>query len=107
MDASDCHVLLVCAHCQIECEDNSNSIVIDISKRPVCETVPTGVHVSTGVTLEYFNLTEGYYRVSNKSNIVLECYQPAACVGGVDSTNYCANGYEGPCELSMRDIHHA
>ena len=107
LGASDCRVELVCARCQIDCDDIPSSIEIDESETPVCETVPTGVHVSRGVTLEDFNLTEGYYRVSNKSKTVLECYQPVACIGGIDSTNYCANGYEGPCELSMRDIHHA
>lgn len=69
---------------------------------PVCDAVPTGARSAeeAGTTLETLELEPGYYRTSNTSHNVLECFQEAACKGGTNATNngYCAQGYAGPCE---------
>lgn len=58
-----------------------------------------GVKVSEtgGTTLSTLDLEKGYYRTSADSKNVLKCLREEACVGGVDSSNYCASGYQGPC----------
>ena len=43
--------------------------------------------MSASVKLADFNLTEKYYGVSSDSETILECYEPNACVRGVNSTN--------------------
>lgn len=63
---------------------------------------------STGTTLASLQLAEGYYRTSNESHVVLECYRKDSCIGGLDPTTYCATGYEGPCECNADErIHNA
>ncbi|CAN0179302.1 unnamed protein product, partial [Ectocarpus sp. 12 AP-2014] len=51
-----------------------------------------------GTTLETLELEPGYYRISNTSHTVRECFQESACKGGTDASHdgYCAAGYEGP-----------
>lgn len=69
---------------------------------PICDEVPAGARSvgDGGTTLETLELEPGYYRTSNKSHNVLECFREAACEGGIDATDdgYCADGYSGPCE---------
>ena len=56
-----------------------------------------------GTTLYDFKLAKGYWRTSNISIDVLECSQPS-CQGGVDTSIYCAPGYEGPlCSICQED----
>lgn len=81
------------------CDTDLVNVQVGGDKPPTCKEIPMGVRPSSGVTtIETFDLEEGYYRVSSKSSIVLQCYQDDACVGGTDASNYCANGYRGPCE---------
>lgn len=85
------------------CDSDLVHVKIGGGKPPTCETIPVGVRPSSSVsTIETFDLEEGYYRVSNESSIVLQCYQEEACVGGTNASNYCATGYRGPCESSDR-----
>ena len=51
-------------------------------------------------TLETLRLEPGYWRSSNRSRDIRECYEADACVGGVQ--DLCASGYEGPCECTSR-----
>lgn len=106
-DSSEtCRFNVVCAHCSTGCGNTPTSVDIDNATEPVCTELPQGVQPSSSsVTLAEFNLMAGYYRVSNDSRNVLECYQADACEGGVDATNYCAAGYEGPCECKSRNDH--
>lgn len=61
-------------------------------------------------TLASLTLYSGYWRTSNVSADVRECYNSEACVGGTAETcgdvycegGYCAEGYVGPCELYFR-----
>ena len=67
---------------------------------PVCVVVPEGVNTTgnSGMTLERLDLISGFFRTSNKSREVLECYREEACRGGSTAGSYCAEGYAGPCE---------
>lgn len=102
-DAGACRFLAVCARCSTDCKGESSGVVVaDPAAVPVCDEVPTGARSAEdgGTTLETLELEPGYYRTSNKSHDVLECFQEAACKGGVDAADdgYCAEGYSGPCE---------
>ncbi|CAM9421055.1 unnamed protein product [Choristocarpus tenellus] len=61
-----------------------------------------GVDCSTpGATLKGLPLKDGYWRATTQSLVVRECVNSDSCVGGtlvVDSDEYCASGYLGPCE---------
>ena len=67
---------------------------------PLCEVVPEGGKTTgdPGITLETLDLMSGFYRTSNKSREVLECYREEAYLGGLNADTYCAEGYAGPCE---------
>ncbi|CAM9502513.1 unnamed protein product [Laminaria digitata] len=61
--------------------------------------LPDGANETiTGLTLETIDLLPGFYRISNTSVKVLECYQDKACTGGRVAGHYCAEGYKGPCK---------
>lgn len=66
---------------------------------PVCDVLPEGVDaLSSGTTVASLSLQQGYYRTSDKSRVVRECFNENACRGGTDVDSYCATGYKGPCE---------
>ena len=91
----------MCYRCSTSCEDQPDGVVVQRNNFiPICAEVPEGVDGSSkGVVLESLKLAEGYFRVSTLSHGVLECHQSKACKGGVDTGDYCAEGYQGPCEL--------
>ncbi len=108
-NAGACRFSAVCARCSTECKDESNGVIVaDPATVPVCDEVPVGARSAEdgGTTLETLELEPGYYRTSNKSHTVLECFQEAACKGGTDASNngYCADGYTGPCERKFRRV---
>ena len=81
----------------------TSAVVTDELHVPVCTDLPYGARENeTGITLETIILNVGYYRISNTSTDVRECYQKEACIGGYVVGGYCAAGYQGPCEC-MRD----
>ena len=56
---------------------------------------------SPGVTLASLPIREGYWRSSRESLTIHKCLCSEACVGATEVSNsddYCAEGYEGPCE---------
>lgn len=81
----------VCARCEADVDVDSISVCIDV---PSGTTAP-----SSGTTVSTLSLEKGYYRTSDTSLAILECYQEEACVGGSDAEHMCASGYEGPCEF--------
>ena len=89
----------MCSRCTDQCKA-PDSIDMDEATVPVCEVVPEGVNTTAdpGMTLETLNLMSGFYRTSNLSREVLECYREEACTGGSNIDRYCAKGYAGPCE---------
>ena len=55
----------------------------------------------SGVSLEELEIDKGYWRATNTSKSVLECYNTEACKGGKSGApGYCDTGYAvmGPCE---------
>lgn len=72
---------------------------INFGDEPVCADLPEGANaLSEGTTVRTLNVEKGYYRISADSINILECYNKDACVGGDTVGEYCAPGYEGPCE---------
>ena len=71
-----------------------------------CKEWPTGVNSSSeGTLVTTLELRGGYYRTSNTSHTVLECHRQDSCVGGPNASEYCSDGYKGPCEsYSQRDL---
>lgn len=66
---------------------------------PFCMGIPKGATTSDGgATVESLRLKLGYFRISNTSGEVLQCYRREACKGGTDMSNCCAEGYSGPCK---------
>ena len=49
-----------------------------------------------GATLGQLPVAAGFWRQSNQSRFVRPCFTAAACVGGSNSTQYCAVGHTGP-----------
>ena len=82
-----------------QCEDHTG-IDMDNTTVPVCSVVPEGVNTTgnAGMTLETLSLMPGFYRTSDKSRNISECYREEACMGGSTAGSYCAEGYAGPCE---------
>ena len=69
---------------------------------PSCIELPAGtIGLSSGTTVASLTLEAGYYRTSNESTVILECYRHEACIGGNKHGDYCAAGYGGPCEFKV------
>ena len=52
------------------------------------------------MSLEELDIDEGYWRATNTSKTILECYNTDACKGGkTGAQGYCDAGYAdtGPC----------
>lgn len=70
---------------------------------PVCEQLPPGVDaLFSGSTVADLSLQGGYYRTSNKSHTIYDCYNKKACKVGIATDDYCATGYNGPCKHAAR-----
>lgn len=98
-NSSDARFEVVCSRCP---DFGSSNVSIDSETHPVCADLPEGVRaLSSGATLSSFDLEEGYYRTSSESHVVIECFNEDACLGGRTAGEYCARGYEGPCEYDI------
>ena len=74
--------------------------LVQIDGLTLCAEAPPGTMApSSGTTVETLILEKGYYRSSNQSHNVWECYQTDACAGGVSIEGICAVGYAGPCKI--------
>lgn len=98
---SECRFQVVCNGCLSDCPESTDDISVDDPEAvPHCAALPEGVNEKgDGETVESLELKTGYYRVSNKSRDILECYRDEACEGGADVSAYCATGYTGACEV--------
>lgn len=71
-----------------------------------CTSIDDGEGVnctSPGATLLSLPIRRGYWRSGLDSLAVHKCGHRFACIGGTDASSaddYCANGYQGPCEFS-------
>lgn len=89
----------VCSRCSTGGEGVINPNLVQIDGLTVCAEAPPGTSVpSSGTTVETLVVDKGYYRTSNQSHVVLECYQKNACTGGIAIETICAAGYKGPCK---------
>lgn len=94
---SSCPPVSKCVDCTVA--DNDTAVwcswVLDYTSSP-----------EENGTLASLTLDSGFWRTSNNSQTILECYNPDACVGGKAEEcggvncrdGYCASGYTGPCE---------
>lgn len=88
---------VMCDGCNVQCHGCSFD---DPSLVPMCSDVMEHTNSSGGsVTVEELWIEPGYWRASQTSTDILECYRADACLGGVTGApGYCRTGYEGPCE---------
>ncbi|CAN0266353.1 unnamed protein product, partial [Laminaria digitata] len=83
-----------CDNCPVESNNCTAPYLVQLCE-PVLEHTTS---IAADGTLETLNLEPGYWRSSNSSRDIRECYEAAACVGGTQ--DFCASGYEGPCECT-------
>ncbi|CAN0227090.1 unnamed protein product, partial [Ascophyllum nodosum] len=82
-----------CEFCPDECP--TCTVLNEGDKVQVCQ--PVFAHTTSASadgTLESLEVEPSYWRMSNTSKAVRECFRKDACVGGTES--YCAPGYTGP-----------
>ncbi|CAM9695055.1 unnamed protein product, partial [Ascophyllum nodosum] len=90
----------VCAGCSFGQEQRS----------PTCTYLSeAGVEHATSeggaTTLWEIRIHEGYWRSTNTSTDVYECFNTKACAGGLTgASNFCLSGYEGPyCSVCSKN----
>lgn len=70
----------------------------------LCDSLEGGDGVdceSPGATLFSLPIRQGYWRSSQSSLVVFECFHAKACAGRtkiLSADDYCEDGYKGPCE---------
>lgn len=89
----------VCDGCPDPCKDCTYDSPESVPRCITLEEAGVENANSSGgvVTVEDLVIEEGYWRATATSTSVLECYNAAACLGGLGSGK-CADGYEGPCK---------
>ena len=89
----------VCKNCGEECANCGLE-----GETPMClEEIAHSSSPGGNTTVELLSIENGYWRVSNTSTKILECYNTKACKGGVTGDpEYCLEGYEGPCEIRIK-----
>ncbi|CAB1101543.1 unnamed protein product [Ectocarpus sp. CCAP 1310/34] len=86
----------VCTCCAVSNAEIPESMVVaNNAFVPICETIMKGASGNAGATVAALELDPDYYRTSADSREVLQCHQEEACMGGVETSEYCASGYEG------------
>lgn len=87
----------VCKGCEVECEQ----CVVE-GMEPLCvEQLDHTSAAGGNTTIDLLSIDTGYWRATNTSTEILECYNTDACDGGVTGEEgYCLEGYEGPCKYA-------
>lgn len=82
------------------CDEFSTCGVQNEGKVPICfEQVEHTRSEGGNTTLETLEVNAGYWRAVNTSPHTLPCYNEGACRGGLTSSSeFCKEGYEGPCK---------
>lgn len=80
-----------------------NINIQDPTAEPACkEALEHTTSSGVGVKLETLIIEAGFWRATNTSTILLECYNTEACEGGITgSVTFCKTGYTGPCEFVL------
>ncbi|CAM9844184.1 unnamed protein product [Scytosiphon promiscuus] len=94
-----CRFERVCSRCASKCGSalQSGAVVVGVGSLPTCDVVPEGSQTTTrGGTLETLEILPGFYRSSENSTDIRECFYEGACQGGQIPGEYCAKGYGGP-----------
>lgn len=98
MDVQGSAYDVACEACPAE---GNNCTMPYYDRVQLCESVlEHTTSLAADGTLETLDLEPGYWRSSNTSRDIRECYEADACIGGVQGV--CASGYEGPCEYTWR-----
>eukprot|EP00903_Cladosiphon_okamuranus_P006562 g6410.t1 len=85
----------------LDCPDWDECFDCTIGRSNVMPTCEASLEHTTasepGITVETLNINEGYWRATNTSENILECYNTDACSGGMTGADsFCAPGYTGP-----------
>lgn len=93
------HYEAVCNGCS-ECQGTCNLTEKDA---PVCKSaIEHTTSKGGGRTLATLVMDSGYWRTTNSSRDVLECYHKDACMEAETGTaGNCNTGYEGACECPL------
>lgn len=85
----------VCDGCGTQCPR-----CIIPGETPECTVVLDHTRSNGGyTTIDELMVDSEYWRATATSEDILACYNPDACLGGVTgTTEYCDEGYQGPCE---------
>ncbi|CAM9935287.1 unnamed protein product [Ectocarpus sp. 6 AP-2014] len=97
--ADQCRFGRVCSRCASECDSELESAaeLVDAETLPTCEEAPEGSRTTRrGATLATLEILPGFYRSSETSTDIRECFHKQACEGGSAVGTYCAEGYIGP-----------
>lgn len=88
---------VVCNGCDTSCHE---CVFDESAVVPMCTQVMQNADSSGGAsTLQTISINRGFWRATPDSEVVLACYNSEACLGGVTGVSeYCREGYEGPCE---------
>lgn len=98
---------MVCSECSI-CSGCSFG---DEKGIPTCISLTqAGVEHASSIggttTVEQLTIDKGYWRATNTSTNVKECFNTEACTGGLTgSSDFCLEGYEGPCECGLNVLY--
>ncbi|CAM9183884.1 unnamed protein product, partial [Ectocarpus sp. 12 AP-2014] len=97
--ADKCRFGRVCSRCASECDSELESAaeVVDADTLPTCKRAPEGSRTTRrGATLATLEVLPGFYRSSETSTDIRECFHKKACDGGSAVGTYCSEGYIGP-----------
>ncbi|CAM9398277.1 unnamed protein product, partial [Ascophyllum nodosum] len=89
-----------CTGCIFEEEQQGSPTCTSLSQAGIEHTKSSG----GTTTVEQLKIDEGYWRATNTSTLVYECFNTKACGGGVTGAlDYCLPGYEGPyCSICSK-----
>lgn len=85
-------------------ESCPNCTIASASLEPTCSMALTHTTADEpGTELGTLHVIAGYWRANILSTNILACYNEDACRGGLTGeTQYCDDGYTGPCERTSR-----
>lgn len=88
---------VVCGGCTPDLWENCDGCSMGSSGTvPTCTKALDNTGAEAGSTIETISIHQGYWRATNISRIVRECYNFHACRGGqTGSSTFCEDGYEG------------